>query len=161
MKNLARLMALLAALLLTLALPTAADEAKNLYKKGKEAELRQNYEEAYDAYHKAWELKPGDLNYRTSMERLRFLAGASHVHRGQLLRENGNLPEALAEFEKAFALDSSSFIAQQEIRRTRALIEAQTAAPPPAPPPTSGLADRKSTRLNSSHSDRSRMPSSA
>ena len=38
MKKLARLMALLAALLL--ALPTAADEAKKLYKQGKEAEIR-------------------------------------------------------------------------------------------------------------------------
>ncbi|MDP9263831.1 MAG: type II and III secretion system protein, partial [Acidobacteriota bacterium] len=141
MKKLARWMALLAALLL--ALPTAADEAKKLYKQGKEAELRQNYEEAYDAYHKAWELKPGDLNYRTSMERLRFLAGASHVHRGQLLREGGNLLEALTEFERAAALDPSSFIAQQEIRRTRALIEVQQNAPAPAPPPpTSSLSQR-------------------
>ncbi len=143
MRKLARLMALLAALLL--ALPTAADEAKTLYKKGNEAELRQNYEAAYDAYRKAWELKPGDLKYRTSMERLRFLAASSHVHRGQLLREGGSLPEALAEFEKAAELDPSSFIAQQEIRRTRALIEAQQAAPPasaPAPPPTSSLSKR-------------------
>ncbi|HEV2022945.1 MAG TPA: secretin N-terminal domain-containing protein [Terriglobales bacterium] len=143
MRKLARAMALLGALLL--ALPTAADEAKTLYKQGKEAEIRQNYEAAYDAYRKAWELKPGDLKYRTSMERLRFLAGASHVHRGQLLREGGNLPEALAEFEKAAALDASSFIAQQEIRRTRALLDAQQAAPPtaaPAPPPGSSLSRR-------------------
>ncbi|MGH9670708.1 MAG: secretin N-terminal domain-containing protein [Terriglobales bacterium] len=133
MRRLTRLAALLAAFLV--ALPAAPDEAKTLYKQGKEAEVRQNYQAAYDAYRKAWELKPGDLKYRTSMERLRFLAAASHVHRGQLLREGGNLQEALAEFEKAAALDPSSFIAQQEIRRTRALLDAQQNAPPPAPPP--------------------------
>jgi len=135
-------LALLAALLLALPAP-AADPAKKLYQQGKEAELRQNYEAAYDAYRQAWELKPGDLNYRTSMERLRFLAAASHVHRGQLLREGGNLQEALAEFQKAAQLDPSSFIALQETRRTRALIDAQQTPPAPAPPPpTSGLSRR-------------------
>ena len=142
MRTFTRVFALLVALLL--ALPAgAADEAKKIYQQGKEAEIRQNYEAAYDAYRKAWELKPGDLKYRTSMERLRFLAASSHVHRGQLLREGGNLPEALAEFQKAAELDPSSFIAQQEIRRTRALMEAQPSAPAPAPPPpSSGLSKR-------------------
>ena len=142
MKTFPRVLALLAVLLLALS-ATAADPAKKLYQQGKEAELRQNYEAAYDAYRQAWELKPGDLNYRTSMERLRFLAAASHVHRGQLLREGGNLQEALTEFQKAAQLDPSSFIALQEIRRTRALIVAQQTPPAPAaPPPTSGLARR-------------------
>ena len=142
MKTFPRVLALLAVLLLALS-ATAADPAKKLYQQGKEAELRQNYEAAYDAYRQAWELKPGDLNYRTSMERLRFLAAASHVHRGQLLREGGNLQEALTEFQKAAQLDPSSFIALQEIRRTRALIDAQQTPPAPAPPPpTSGLSRR-------------------
>jgi general secretion pathway protein D len=142
MKTFTRVLPLLAALLLALS-ATAADPAKKLYQQGKEAELRQNYEAAYDAYRQAWELKPGELNYRTSMERLRFLAAASHVHRGQLLREGGNLQSALAEFEKAAQLDPSSFIAVQEIRRTRALIDAQQNPPAPAPPPpTSGLGRR-------------------
>ena len=143
MSRLTRGLALLVALVL--ALPAVADEAKKLYKQGKDAEVRQNYEAAYDAYRKAWELKPGDLHYRTTMERLRFLAASSHVHRGQLLREGGNLPEALAEFEKAAALDPSSFIAQQEIRHTKAMLDAQQNAPPatpPPPPPVSGLSKR-------------------
>ncbi len=134
MSRFVRGLALLAALVL--AVPLTADEAKDLYKKGKDAEVRQQYETAYDAYRKAWELKPGDLKYRTAMERLRFLASSSHVHRGQLLRERGALVEALAEFQKAAELDASSFIAQQEIRRTSELIEAARNAPPPAPPPS-------------------------
>ncbi len=142
MSRFARALTLLAALVL--AVPMTADEAKDLYKQGKEAELRQQYETAYDAYRKAWELKPGDLKYRTAMERLRFLASSSHVHRGQLLREGGHLSEALAEFQKAADLDASSFIAQQEIRRTSALLEALRNAPPPAPqpPPASRLSQR-------------------
>jgi general secretion pathway protein D len=122
----------------------AADNAKSLYNKGKDAEARQNYEAAFDFYKQAYELKPRDLGYRTSYERTRFLAGASHVHRGQLLRDAGKLQEALAEFQKAGEIDSSSFIAQQEIRRTQKLIIDAGSAPAPSSvekPPT-GLQKR-------------------
>jgi general secretion pathway protein D len=115
----------------------AADSAKSLYNKGKDAEARQNYEAAYDFYKQAYEQKPKDLAYRSSYERTRFLAAASHVHRGQLLRDAGKLQEALAEFQKAAEIDSSSFIAQQELRRTQKMIDAGNAPPPPrsmAPP---------------------------
>src|SRR5271170_3123223 len=101
----------------------AADKAKSFYTKGKDAEARQNYEQAYDFYKQAYDLKPTDLSYRSAFERLRFLAGASKVHRGQLLRESGRLEEALAEFKAAAEIDSSSFIAVQEIKRTQALID--------------------------------------
>jgi general secretion pathway protein D len=104
-------------------LPVAADKAKSLYNQGKDAEARQNYEKAYDLYRQAYDLQPKDLQYRASFERLRFLAGASHVHRGQLLREAGKLDEALVEFQKAVEIDSSSFIAQQELKRTQRMIE--------------------------------------
>ncbi len=121
----------------------AADSAKSLYNKGKDAEARQNYEAAYDFYRQAYDLKPRDLAYRTSYERTRFLAAASHVHRGQLLRDAGKLQEALAEFQKAADIDSSSFIAQQELRRTQRMIDAGNAPTPPAAakPPT-GLQKR-------------------
>ena len=122
--------AALALVVLALILPAAADQAKSLYKKGVEAEARQNYEAAYDDYKQAYDLKPGELRYRAAFERLRFLAGASHVHRGQLLREAGKLPEALAEFQKAAEIDPSSPIAQQEIRITEALIEKSKASGP-------------------------------
>ena len=82
---------------------------------------------------KRTEAKPRDLAYRASYERTRFLSAASHVHRGQLLLDAGKLQEALTEFQKALAIDSSSFIAQQEIRHTQKLIDAVNA--PPRPPP--------------------------
>jgi general secretion pathway protein D len=103
---------------------TAADSAKSLYAKGKNAEARQNYEQAYDFYKQAYDLKPTDLSYRSAFERLRFLAGASHVHRGQLLREAGRLDEALVEFQKAAEIDPSSPIAKQEIQVTTRMIDA-------------------------------------
>src|SRR5690348_6218830 len=118
-------------LLVFLAIISAvAENARSLYKKGKDAEARQNYEQAYDFYKQAYDQNPRDLSYRTGFERLRFLAGASHVHRGQLLRQAGRLQEALAEFQKAAEIDPSSAIAKQEIQVTNRMIQqGQGAAP--------------------------------
>jgi len=130
-------------LVLAVTLAIAADKAKSAYNKGKDAEARQNYEQAYDFYKQAYDLKPGDLTYRSAFERLRFLAGASHVHRGQLLREAGQLDAALAEFQKAVEIDPSSAIAQQEVRHTQQMIDAaKSPGPKAAAPPPSGVQKR-------------------
>jgi general secretion pathway protein D len=144
MKRLIRpAVALLLLLALAVTLALAADKAKTLYTKGRDAEARQNYEQAYDCYKQAYDLKPGDLSYRAAYERLRFLAGASHVHRGQLLRDAGQLDTALAEFQKAVEIDPSSAIAQQELRHTKEMIDVgKSAGPKAATPPPSGLQKR-------------------
>ena len=120
----------------------AADKAKALYKKGRDAEARQNYEQAYDFYKQAYDLKPTDLAYRASFERLRFLAGAAHVHRGQLLREAGQLDAAEAEFKEASEIDPSSAIAKQELQRTKLMIDEAKAAPKAQAPATNFLQKR-------------------
>jgi general secretion pathway protein D len=125
--------ALFVLLLLCLRLPVvgkSVDSAKLLYEKGQDAEARQNYEQAFDYFKQAYNLKPRDLRYRTAFERNRFLAAASEVHRGQILRDAGKLDEALAQFQKALETDPSSFIAQQELRRTQQMIrDAQNPQP--------------------------------
>ncbi len=94
------------------------------------------------SYKQAYDLKPTNLSYRASFERLRFLAGASHVHRGQLLREAGQLDTALAEFQESADIDPSSAIAKQELLRTKQMIDATKAAPSAAPPPSGFLQKR-------------------
>ena len=86
MRSLQRL-GLVILLALAVAMPAIADKAKSLYEKGRDAEARQNYEAAYELYKQAYDLKPKELQYRTAYERTKFLAAASHVHRGQLLRD--------------------------------------------------------------------------
>src|SRR6266536_1787433 len=112
-------------LLLCLSFTTlaGAESAKALYEKGKDAEARQNYEQAFDYFKQAFALKPKDLKYRTSYERARFYAAASLVHRSQIERDAGKLDEALAGFKKALEIDPSSFIAQQELRRTQKMVQ--------------------------------------
>jgi general secretion pathway protein D len=130
-------------LVLAVTVAIAADKAKSLYSKGKDAEARQNYEQAYDYYKQAYDLKPTELSYRSAFERLRFLAGASHVHRGQLLREAGQLDTALGEFQKAIDIDPASAIAQQELQHTKQMIDAaKSAGPKAAAPAPSGVQKR-------------------
>src|SRR5438045_6533128 len=123
--------ALTVSLLVNLSCLSAAESSKSLYNKGKIAVARQNYEQAYDLYKHAYDQKPQDVSYRAPYERLRFLAGASHVHRGQLLREAGRLEEALAEFQKAADIDPSSAIAKQEIQVTNRMMQEAKGQPAP------------------------------
>jgi general secretion pathway protein D len=120
-------------------LPAIADKVKDLYAKGQDAEARQQYEAAYGFYKQCYDLKPKDLRYRASYERIRFEAAAQIVHDGQKLREDGKLDEALAAFQKALSIDPSLFIAKQELNRTVKMINDQRNPPPQAAGPPAGL----------------------
>src|ERR1035438_4650375 len=122
-------------------LAKSTDSAKTAYDKGTDAEARQNYEQAFDYFKQAYSLKPKDLRYRTAFERMRFLAAASEVHRGQILRDAGKLDEARMQFQKAIETDPSSFIALQELKRTEQMIK-DSQGPPQAVLPTTPLRRR-------------------
>jgi general secretion pathway protein D len=124
---------LLVALIANVPAIAASDDAKKFYNQGRHAEARQQYDEAYQFFKKAYDLQPEVTDYRSSFERLKFLAAAGHVHRGQQLRDDGKLTEALKEFQTAAMIDPSSAIAQQEIRRTQRVID-QAQHPEQAPP---------------------------
>jgi general secretion pathway protein D len=119
--------------IVTTAPAAAKDKAKALFQKGEDAEIRQNYEAAYNYFQQAYDLKPQELRYRLAYMRTRFLAAAAHLRRGQLLRDDGKLQDALAEFQAAKLVDSAQPIFDQEIRRTQALIERLGQAPGQAP----------------------------
>src|ERR1035441_3705771 len=79
------------------------------------------------------------IAYRAAFERVRFEAAASIVHNGQKLREDGKLDEAVAEFQKALAIDPSLFIAKQELNRTLKMINDLRNPQPQAAGPPAGL----------------------
>jgi general secretion pathway protein D len=126
-------------LVAVVALPAIADKAKDMYNKGQDAEARQDYEAAYGFFRQAYDLKPKDLRYRAAFERVRFEAAASIVHRGQQLRDDGKLDEAVAEFRKALVIDPSLFIAKQELTRTLKMISDLKNPPPQAAGPPASL----------------------
>ena len=119
-------------LVAALTLPALADKAKDFFVKGQDAEARQQFEAAYDFYKQAYDLKPKELRYRAAFEHARFEAASTIVHRGQKLREDGKLDEAVAEFQKALDIDPSLFVAKQELIRTQKLINDQRNPPPQA-----------------------------
>ncbi len=124
----------LAVIILFSSFAAVSESAKSLYKKGVDADARQDYEAAYEYYKAAYEKNPKDLKYRVPYQRTRFLAAASKVHRAQKLRDAGKLQEALELFQQAAQIDPSNDLAQQEIRRTQQMMGQQTQAQAPAEP---------------------------
>jgi len=129
--------ATLTILFLFAAFLSAAESAKSLFQKGAKAEARQDYEAAFQFYKAAYQQKPDDLKYRVPYERTRMLSGASKIKRGQKLREQGSLQEALTLFQQALEIDPSNDLAAQEIRRTELMMQKSgpgggqaTSAPP-------------------------------
>ncbi len=112
-----------AALLLT-GCPKGSQELKT----GRQAEALKDWDTALVHYERALKADPLNTEYKLKATRIRFEAGQFHVRQGQKLRDKGELELALAEFEKALAIDPSSAIADQETRRTLELIAARRAA---------------------------------
>jgi len=71
----------------------------------------------WDAYEKAVAEDPTDVAYQIAIKRVRFQAAQMHVNAGGKLRTGGELDKALAEFQKAYAIDPSSDVAEQNLRR--------------------------------------------
>ena len=104
-----------------------------LLKQARISESQKNYDEALEYYNQALKQDPDDAAYQMGMRRVRAQAGQVHVQAGQKLRDAGQIEESLGEFQKAFAVDPSSGIALQELRRTTEMIERnKKASLPPA-----------------------------
>lgn len=129
---------LVSILALTLSVPGFPDEAKSAYSRGHAAESHKKYDEAYEAFKQAYALKPNDPKYQMAFLRARAYAAAVHVSEGLKLRDNQKLQEAMGEFQRAAEIDSTNFVATQELRRTAALIKKQ-AEPAAAAKPESAL----------------------
>ncbi len=106
-----------------------AQSAGTWNKRGQKAEVREDYDAAYEAYRQAHLKAPADVRFKERLERIRFQAAAAHVDRGRVLRQNGDYQGALTEFARALMIDPGNQAAQQETDITLK----QQAAPAPAP----------------------------
>jgi general secretion pathway protein D len=116
------------AALLTVLLAAPPVEARTrkgdkFYKQAQTEEQKKLWEKALDLYEKALAEDPSDPAYQMGARRVRFQAAQARVDFGQKLRNEGRLAEALAEFQRAYAIDPASTIAEQELRRTYQMIE--------------------------------------
>jgi general secretion pathway protein D len=134
---LAGLLVLLAALAIG---PSAhAQSASSWNKKGQTAELRGDYDAAYEAYLHAHQASPSDMRYTTRLDRMRFQASASHVDRGRVMRQSGDINGALTEFTRALQIDPSNQAAAQEIQITEHPETAPVSGPGAAVAPPVGV----------------------
>src|SRR5436309_138824 len=107
------------------------------YNQGKKAETLQDYDAAFAFYQKAAKADPYNANYKIKLNQARFEASELHVKQGVDLRKKGDLQGAAGEFQRAQAIDPSSPVADQELRKTVEMIaEKNRAADAAAEPPT-------------------------
>src|SRR5438128_265059 len=90
-----------------------------LLKQAQEAELKKDWDMALQFYMQCVEEDPKDTGYLIGLQRARFQTAVMHVERGQNLRAEGKLQEAITEFQKAVVADPSASLALQELKRTQ------------------------------------------
>ncbi len=111
----------------------ASRKADKLLKQGLEAESRKDFDAAIDFYDKALQIDPNDPSYQLAERRARFHAAELHTGEGVKLRNQQMLAEALVEFQKAYVVDPSYFIALQEIRNTEQMLREKMKLPAGTP----------------------------
>ena len=96
-----------------------AQSASSWNKRGQDAEARDDYDAAFEAYRQAWLKKPSDMRYKERYERLRFQSANAHVDRGRVLRQSGDVGGAINEFARALQIDPGNQAAAQELELTQ------------------------------------------
>ena len=94
-----------------------AQSASTWNKRGVQAEAREDFDAAFEAYRQAHLKKPSDLRYKTHYERVRFEAANQHVDRGRVLRQSGDIGGATNEFARALQIDPGNQAAAQELQQ--------------------------------------------
>ena len=97
-----------------------AQSAKTFYKRGQAAEARDDFDEAYQDFQKAFSMSPKDEVYKTAFYRVRFTDASLHVTKGRNLLATGDEQGALTEFMHAAEIDPSNEAARQEVAHIRA-----------------------------------------
>jgi general secretion pathway protein D len=136
----------IAALCVCLALLAAGcPKGQTEYSQGRKAETISDYDAALTYYQKALKADPNNANLKIKVNQIRFEASNFHIKQGLEMRKKGDLQGALAEFQRAGVVDPSSPVAEQELRRTAAMIsdknrDADAAAEVPPDPTAQPLA---------------------
>jgi general secretion pathway protein D len=99
------------------------ESASHYYKQGQAAEARNDVIGAYEAYKQAYDLKPEEMKYRTTLERIRVSAAAEYVKQGERFAAQGSTASALAAFLKALDADPGNEVAESDARKLEHTLE--------------------------------------
>ena len=117
-----------AVLALLLAQTASSESASGYYRRGKAAEEAGDVLDAFAAYQKALELKPRELRYRVTYDRMRVAAAAVYVHEGEGLVRAKSLAAALAAFLRAMEVDPANEVAEASAVRLEQQLEKKDGA---------------------------------
>ena len=111
--------AFLLALAALAAVPVHAQSVNALFKRGENAEAKEDYDGAFDLYQQAQAKAPKDLAVRTALARVRVTDSAVHLTKARKLIQAGDEQGALVELLHAAEIDPGNEAAQQEIAKLR------------------------------------------
>jgi general secretion pathway protein D len=100
-------------------------KANQDFNAGRKAEAVNDYDTALVYYQRALQADPQNAQYKLYVTQMRFQDGQFHLEQGEKALKNGDLQLALAEFQKAQAVDPSNEAAAQEIKKTMDLVAAK------------------------------------
>src|ERR1035438_40962 len=89
---------------------------------GRIHESKKEWDQALEAYEQAQSEDPAEIIYQMAAQKARFETSQKHVYSGLRLRGDGQLGDALLEFQKAYAINPGSVVASQEIQLTQEMI---------------------------------------
>ena len=120
---------LLAATIGVTALEARTRKGDKLLAQSRAAELQKDWDQALSFAEEALSEDPADIAYQLATTRLRFYAGQHHVDEGRKLRSQGQLDQALVEFQKAYGINPALAMAEEEIERTKEMIQREKNKP--------------------------------
>jgi general secretion pathway protein D len=122
-------LAALVAMAVSPALEARTKKGDKLLALSRAAELRKEWDKSLELAEQALSEDPADVAYQLTTTRLRFYTSQYHIDLGKKLREQGQLEQALAEFQKAYGINPASAMAEEEISRTKRMIEREQNKP--------------------------------
>jgi general secretion pathway protein D len=105
-----------------LSLQAKTKKGDKFFAQGRLEEAKKNWDGALENYEKALAEDPEEVLYQMGVDKARFHTAEMHVDRGQILRNQGQLGDALVEFQKAYAINPSSAIALQDLQEIQQMI---------------------------------------
>jgi len=120
---------LLAATVGVTALAAKTRKGDRLLAQSRAAELQKDWDQALSFAEEALSEDPADIAYQLATTRLRFYAAQHHVDEGRKLRSQGQLDQALVEFQKAYGINPALEMAAEEIERTKSMMEREKKKP--------------------------------
>ncbi|MGH9388281.1 MAG: hypothetical protein ACRD1Z_01605, partial [Vicinamibacteria bacterium] len=103
--------------------------AGSAYRKGEQAEKRDDWDRSVVEYVRALGKSPGNTRYTVALARARLKSSAMHFERGKAYQKAGQLELAQAEYEQTIFLDPANQFASQELQRVQEAIRRKQMAP--------------------------------